>query len=153
MPDPENDPSLSRAAMLGCDVWPDLRRELARVEDDRLRREVIDAIRPRLGLSALINGVTMATCVLVIGLVVSALTPGNLVVPEWLLVVMATFVGTFLSGAVCAFAFRRSAARRLREILNQRGMPTCMRCGYDLRAASDPRCPECGQPTRERDLT
>ena len=32
----------------------------------------------------------------------------------------------------------------LRDYLNERGMPTCRRCGYDLRGRVSAICPECG---------
>jgi len=44
-----------------------------------------------------------------------------------------------LWGGVMVHVYRRDA-RRMREGL-------CMRCGYDLRQATD-RCPECGEPMR-----
>lgn len=41
---------------------------------------------------------------------------------------------------------RRRIDRSLREQLVRRGFPICMRCGYDLRGQTEPRCPECGVP-------
>lgn len=32
----------------------------------------------------------------------------------------------------------------LRDYLNDRGIPICESCGYDLRGQAKPRCPECG---------
>src|SRR5437870_3128214 len=40
--------------------------------------------------------------------------------------------------------FHRAITHNLRVQLNQLGMPTCMHCGYDLRACTDDRCSECG---------
>ena len=34
----------------------------------------------------------------------------------------------------------------LRQQLVDRGIPVCLKCGYDLRGQIDPRCPECGTP-------
>lgn len=36
--------------------------------------------------------------------------------------------------------------RYLRERLIARGVPICLKCGYDLRGQVEPRCPECGTP-------
>ncbi|MBN1347708.1 MAG: hypothetical protein JXQ73_33785 [Phycisphaerae bacterium] len=37
----------------------------------------------------------------------------------------------------------------LRRQLVERGIPICIRCGYDLRGQTEPRCPECGTPFAE----
>jgi len=34
----------------------------------------------------------------------------------------------------------------VRQILNERGIATCVCCGYDLRQIQSERCPECGVP-------
>jgi len=43
----------------------------------------------------------------------------------------------------CVFYAR---PRRIRCLMNQRGVPICMQCGYDLQASKYQSCPECGQP-------
>jgi len=44
------------------------------------------------------------------------------------------------------YTFRRRIQRSLRQQLNARGTPVCLKCGYDLRGQVDARCPECGTP-------
>lgn len=39
---------------------------------------------------------------------------------------------------------RREIQRGVRRALQKRGYAACVGCGYDLRATSEPRCPECG---------
>ncbi len=49
-------------------------------------------------------------------------------------------------GFFAPIVLSRARARRFtREYLNLHGMAVCMRCGYDLRGATEPRCPECGK--------
>jgi hypothetical protein len=43
----------------------------------------------------------------------------------------------------CRF-FRESLKQALRQELNRRGWPVCLRCGYDLHGQVESRCPECG---------
>jgi len=40
--------------------------------------------------------------------------------------------------------YRRWMRVFLRDYLNDRGIPICENCGYDLRGQVNPRCPECG---------
>ncbi len=42
---------------------------------------------------------------------------------------------------------RDEARRMLREMLRAQGVPVCLACGYSLRGAPEPRCPECGAPS------
>jgi len=46
--------------------------------------------------------------------------------------------------------FRRRIQRSLRRQLIDRGVPVCLKCGYQLRGLMDPRCPECGEAFDER---
>ena len=48
------------------------------------------------------------------------------------------FVGIFL---ICGPEWRRY----LRQELNARGIPICMKCGYDLTGNESGTCPECGE--------
>ena len=47
---------------------------------------------------------------------------------------------------VVNWIWRHKLRRYLREQLMARGIPVCLKCGYDLRGQSVPRCPECGTP-------
>ena len=53
----------------------------------------------------------------------------------------ALFASTFL--------FMKPIRRHIRLGLLARGVPVCLHCGYDLRAQTMPRCPECGTPSKE----
>ena len=44
---------------------------------------------------------------------------------------------------------RSVVRRRLCEQLVAKGVPICIKCGYDLRGQNVPRCPECGTPFDE----
>jgi hypothetical protein len=39
---------------------------------------------------------------------------------------------------------RRPVQRQIRRLLRERGITLCIECGYDLRAHTGGRCPECG---------
>ena len=62
----------------------------------------------------------------------------------WNLVVAIILGG--MVGIGLSFAFRNWIRTRLRQQLISKGVPICIRCGYDLRAQVIPRCPECGTP-------
>lgn len=51
----------------------------------------------------------------------------------------------FSFGLFTLYAYRHAMRRSLREMLIDRGVPICVHCGYDLHAAPEPRCPECGR--------
>lgn len=56
-------------------------------------------------------------------------------------------VGFTLLILLLAYRFFRSSNHlELRQYLNLKGIRVCLRCGYDLRATTEPRCPECGAP-------
>ena len=58
------------------------------------------------------------------------------------------------SGTVMlTWSWRRRCRRYLRAQLIERGIPICLKCGYDLRGQVDPRCPECGTPCDPRLIT
>jgi hypothetical protein len=61
------------------------------------------------------------------------------------------FMQWLLPGVVAALAVylviwlvRRRITRNLRQQLTERGLPTCMACGYDLTGNLSGVCPECG---------
>ena len=68
-------------------------------------------------------------------------------VPPWVAQVAIQPVG-MLVGFYWLFNFglRRPFQRALREALQRKGVPICLKCGYDLRGQTEPRCPECGTP-------
>ena len=62
--------------------------------------------------------------------------------PTWLLrLVLVLVVGNVLA----LWFVRRRLPRRVRAALLECGIPVCMKCGYDLRGQTFPRCPECGR--------
>ena len=42
------------------------------------------------------------------------------------------------------WVWRHRFRRLLRKRLIATGVPICIKCGYDLRGQTEPRCPECG---------
>jgi hypothetical protein len=74
--------------------------------------------------------------------------------------VLAIAVGGLFGGAAsfCLWFlnvywfFRGLLKRAVRQELNRRGWPVCLRCGYDLHAQVEPRCPECGTFSPELEL-
>ena len=46
--------------------------------------------------------------------------------------------------AALTWFWRRRCRQFLRTELVSRGVPICLKCGYDLRGQDRPRCPECG---------
>jgi polyferredoxin len=50
------------------------------------------------------------------------------------------------AGLGAIWLVRSTITRSLRTQLNEAGLPTCMKCGYDLRGQVERRCPECGNP-------
>ncbi len=75
-----------------------------------------------------------------------------MLVGRWVAVPLSMF-GPLIGGitgsfgvAAVAWFWRRRCRRFLRERLIAQGIPICLRCGYDLRGQTEPRCPECGTP-------
>lgn len=58
--------------------------------------------------------------------------------------VTAGVVSAFLAGTY-NWVLRGPLRRYLRERLVEQGVPVCLKCGYDLRGQTEPRCPECGE--------
>jgi hypothetical protein len=63
---------------------------------------------------------------------------------------LVLFLGSFplalLGGAFGAFLAYRIGLRKLRTELRRRGIPICIRCGYQAGDIAAHRCPECGAP-------
>jgi len=57
-----------------------------------------------------------------------------------------------LASGTAIWFVRPLVRRSLREQLVAKGVPICVRCGYDLRGQIEPRCPECGSAFDERFL-
>ena len=55
---------------------------------------------------------------------------------------------TLLMCILITWTVRRGITRNLREELNRRGFPTCVKCSYDLTGNVSGTCPECGKPVR-----
>ena len=51
-----------------------------------------------------------------------------------------------LAGFVTLWLVRRRITHYLRRELATRGLPTCLKCGYNLTGNVSGRCPECGTP-------
>jgi hypothetical protein len=57
-----------------------------------------------------------------------------------------TFILLIITAYVFLYVEGRRVRSSLRKLLNSRGIPVCLGCGYDLRGLSEHRCPECGRP-------
>lgn len=65
---------------------------------------------------------------------------GSIELHEMITIWIAMLVGMFLWKP-----FRNRPVRRaIRQIISERGYPTCVQCGYNLTGLVEPRCPECG---------
>lgn len=58
---------------------------------------------------------------------------------SWITIVLVGGVPIWVT-----FVFRRRMRTSLRRELALYGHPICVRCGYDVRGLTEPRCPECG---------
>ena len=47
---------------------------------------------------------------------------------------------------IVTWLWRHRIRRFLRQQLVAQGVPICLKCGYDVRGQTEPRCPECGTP-------
>ena len=89
-------------------------------------------------------GYTIGVGVLVVAILIS--------IRPWFTVPASMFggiVGGFTGGSgmvVLTWFWRHRCQRFLRQQLTASGIPICLKCGYDLRGQTEPRCPECGTP-------
>ncbi len=65
---------------------------------------------------------------------------------------LAGAVGGMSAAIVANRRLRHPIRLRLRTMLNARGIPVCMRCGYRLCHLEENRCPECGTPFDARPM-
>jgi fructose-specific phosphotransferase system IIC component len=66
--------------------------------------------------------------------------------PQWLPGVVTAFITSLTSVLVVHVVWRGPLQAQIRRELNERGIPLCIRCGYNLTGLTQPRCPECGTP-------
>ena len=124
--------------------YPELEHFAAREDADRAvhdwKKRLMRSPRFWLGLvlyTAVVGGIVMA---ILISIRRRVLLPSSMFVG-----IVAGVTG--VSGSIAINWFWRHRLRRyLREQLVARGIPVCVKCGYDLRGQSVPRCPECGTP-------
>ena len=123
--------------------------ELKRIEDEAVRGEVYReasralVAKPTYWLALL--GVPIGASILgVLGLQVLQryVNISNVVGTA---VIGGVIGGTFTGSA--QFLFRKPMQRKIRELLNERGIEICVHCGYDLRGNPDDTCSECGRAT------
>jgi len=61
------------------------------------------------------------------------------------LAMFALVMSMLVVGSVAReIVLHRQYAQAVRRLLNERGIATCVRCGYDLRSQTGSPCPECG---------
>jgi len=68
---------------------------------------------------------------------------------QWLVFLINTLFWAIVGGCAGFFIWHRPYIRFVRQYLQDRGVAVCLRCGYDLRGLTEPRCPECGEPFDE----
>ncbi len=119
--------------------------ELARFESEKAQRRALFVATRHMGL----RGILWAALVLLWGLSV-ALVARFVGIPDWALrYVVYPLLVALPAGSGPVWFGRRYVQRSLRRQLLERGVPICLRCGYDLRGQTEPRCPECGKPFDE----
>ncbi len=66
--------------------------------------------------------------------------------PNWLIGVFTCTICVTASLLGVQLFWRKPLRAYIRRELNQRGIPVCLHCAYNLTGLPEPRCPECGQP-------
>jgi len=73
--------------------------------------------------------------------------------PLGMLTILVCLMVVFLGVFVLVLKNVNGITRRfLRKELVRRGIPVCIKCGYDLRGQTETRCPECGAEFDEKQL-
>lgn len=121
--------------------------ELERCEDAFIRKRALESAQHRLYTSAqVITAMCLLYSLVIISYVVLFTSTTVMSSPIYRYGIMAF---GFLSAPLGSFVipirlFRQRGRRFLREELHKRGIPICVRCGYNLTGCLSDRCPECG---------
>ncbi len=122
--------------------YPELGRFASREEADKVvhawKKQLMKMPRFWLGLVAYtcVMGITIVSILIAIRPLV--FVPGSM---------YGGIVGGMTGGSgflVLTWFWRHRLRRFLRERLVASGIPVCLKCGYDLRGQTEPRCSECG---------
>jgi len=115
--------------------------ELERFETLDDRRQVIERVKDAVGKRESYIGLLLLFTLGFFAVDWAVRKPFGL--PDWL-VPIKPGIAMVISGFVALYLMRRRLRPVLWQFMNERAMPTCMKCGYDLRGQVDRRCPECG---------
>ena len=66
------------------------------------------------------------------------------IIAYWCVVVVLTYGVCYAATLRMGHILRRRSNTRFRTELRRRGIPVCLKCGYEAGAMSAPNCPECG---------
>ena len=130
--------------------------ELERFENDLERTQVLKqgsrkAMRNWKGLCAFAAAIVLCVVVVTVLKIQIARATG---LPRWLgSALISGFVGGLIGRCGFQWYLRNPIRKYLRDELVARGVPICLRCGYDLRGQTESRCPECGGAFDERLLS
>jgi hypothetical protein len=127
--------------------WSRLLPELAAYDDEAACIEDWKKVFRTAGLGwRLFTVIPIAIAAALVGVVLARTVGSRLGLPP---AAVTGFFGGLAGGMYPLFAiriYRRRARRILHDRLRERGIHTCVKCGYLLRGLSEPRCPECGTP-------
>ncbi len=128
--------------------------ELARFASDEERTAAFKAFqrgfirRRSFWLACLLFGLANAAVIAVSPRLLPRAVAGLLPHPLGIMI-LSSMVGACW-GIGFLYIWNRPLRRHLRRWLADRGVPICIRCGYDLSGQIEPRCPECGEPCDPR---